>query len=164
MQKINERFVFIFLLLVCAMWIGYSGRIPNVTLPGAPGPNFFPFIIVALLAFLTILHEVLFFSRWLREKKKEPAGTAKTVPSGGSAKPNQKKVIVSFTLLFLFVLGIDYIGFYTSTLITIFLIFKGIFALQSWLKSLFITVVITGSIFVVFTLLFRLSLPRGILL
>ena len=167
MHKKSERFVSIFLLLICALWIGYSGRVPSATMPGAPGPNFFPFIIVGLLAFLTILNEALFFRRWLRDRKKETDADQSVKPvqaAQAGERPSTKKTILSFAVIFLFVLGIDHLGFFTSTLIAVFIILKGILAIQSWLKVLFSTAVITGSIFVIFSLLFRLPLPRGILL
>ena len=161
MNNMRDRFVSIFLLLVCGVWIGYSGRVQGATMPGAPGPLFFPFIIVGILAFLVILNEALFFRRWLSERKKETVAAAKAPRPEGT--PNQKKVILSFALIFLYVVGIDHIGFYVSTLITVFVIFKLIFAMQSWIKTLFSALGITGVIYLIFTFSFGLFLPRGIL-
>lgn len=160
MEKVHEHFASVLLLIVCALWLGYSGRISDVTMPGTPGPKFFPFIIVGLLAFLTILNEVLSFSHSFREKKQNTYVVTGTVRPGEVTE--QKKTVLSFIFIFLYILGIDFIGFYISTLLSVFLILRGIIEIQKWTKVLITTVIITGSIYIVFSVIFRLPLPRGI--
>jgi hypothetical protein len=150
-MQLKERLISVFLLVVCAVWLIYSRNISGATMPGTPGPKFFPFVVVGILAFLTILNEVLNI-RAVREKQ----------TSRKDAATDRRKVLFSFVLIFLYVVGIDLFGFYPATSALVFCALKGLIRIAGWLKPLAATVLITGSVFVIFTLIFQLSLPRGV--
>jgi hypothetical protein len=164
--KFNERAISVLLLAVCALWLMYSPNISDATMPGVPGPKVFPFIIVGLLAALTILKEILTFRGPSRRKKPKNLAAARKVPAEAASRneeaPDRKKVIFSFILVFLFVVGIDTIGFYPATLITVFVALKFILGISQWPRVLIGTAAITVSVFIIFTLIFQLPLPRGI--
>jgi hypothetical protein len=164
-MKFGERSVSVLSLTLCAVWLLYSRKIATISISGAPGPNFFPFIIVGVLACLTILKEALSFRELVREKKAGSPVRDKKAAVEGSPRdeeiPDRKKTVFSFILIFLFVAGIDTLGFYPSTVITVFAALK--FIMRITIRpALISTAVITGSVFVIFTLFFQLPLPRGI--
>jgi hypothetical protein len=163
--KLQEHSVAVMTLVICGIWLLYSAKIQDATMPGAPGPKFFPYIIVSLLAFLTILNEILVWRRL-----SHGAAVKKTYPGDGEKPPvknsaeetaDRKKSFFSFVLIFFYIAAIDIFGFYPAALTAVFLGLKGIMRI-SWLKSLSGAAIITGSVFVVFTLGFQLPLPRGI--
>ncbi|MDR1932938.1 MAG: tripartite tricarboxylate transporter TctB family protein [Spirochaetales bacterium] len=172
-MKIKNHSVAILALIVCGVWLLYSAKISDSTMPGAPGPKFFPYIIISLLAFLTILNEILSWRRLLQKKKMKTAGSVRggvseqedcahsPVQSFGEEAADRKKTFLSFVLIFFYIAGIDVIGFYPAAVLALFLALKGIMRIN-WLKSLSGTAIISGSVFIIFSLVFQLPLPRGI--
>ena len=172
MKFFKEHLVSIFILIICAMWLIYSPKVSDSTLPGAPGPKFFPFIIVGLLIFLTLLYEILTF---YQKKKKKPVNEGPPEVSQGGQQPEKAqpdkvqtpevpriKIIISFVLVFLYIVGIDLIGFYPATVIILFVALKGLIGLPGWIKSLTATAIISASIFIIFSVFFKLPLPHGV--
>ena len=151
-----------FLLFVCVVFLIQSRNISTLSLPGTPGPRVFPFVIIGLLAFCVILHEGLAIRRLILGKKSDN-NDASTEKPKNQEKQDLKKVLLSFVVIFLYVLGIDYLGFYPSTALVVFIVLKFIFESRSWLRTLISTALISGSIYVIFALLFSVRLPRGVL-
>jgi hypothetical protein len=54
------------------------------------------------------------------------------------------------------------LGFYPATIGVVFGALKGVIRITGWLKPLAATAIIAGSVYVVFNIIFQLSLPRGI--
>jgi hypothetical protein len=169
-MKFKERSISVLVLLLCGLWYLYSGRISDSTMPGAPGPRFFPYVIIGTLVFLTLLYEVL--------RSRGPAVPAPAVievpaaVTGDGAEgegcidpddlvPDRKYVVFSFLLIFLYVLGIDYLGFYPATVPAVFIVLKAVLRMKSWTMAIAGTAAIAGSVFVIFTVLLQLPLPRG---
>ena len=164
MKMTGERWFSVFLLIVCVVFLIEVRNISTFTLPGSPGARVFPLAIIGLLASLVILHEILTIRRSALAKRKE---TSTTMDSAENPKVKQKqdtkKLVISFIVLLFYVIGINYLGFYVSTLIVVFIILKIIFGLQSWLKTTIFTALLTGAIYVIFALLFSIRMPLGIL-
>jgi hypothetical protein len=177
-HKRSEHIVSVCLLGICALWLIYSRNISGATMPGTPGPKFFPFIIVALLAFLTILKEILDWRR-MSDPENKNAGTAATEvpgtglqsqatkkddePNDADTKGELRRVVLSFVLIFLYVVGIEVIGFYVATILAVCISLKGIIGIPGWLKVSMVTLIITGAVFLIFWVLFKVPLPQGIL-
>jgi hypothetical protein len=70
-------------------------------------------------------------------------------------------MLYSFIAIFLYAVLTGLIGFYVATVPFVFVIIKLIMNTKSWLKSIIATVVITGAVYLVFTVFFKLSLPSG---
>lgn len=165
-MKMTERSISVLTILLCAFWLVFTFQIPEATMPGAPGPRFFPYLIITILALLAGLHIALSY-RKKPELKKIPdieeaeAGEGEGCIDPADLLPNRRYVIFSFALIFFYILGIDFLGFYISTVPAVFL------ALHVAMKvkrafALLGTAAISGSIFAVFTLILKLPLPRGL--
>jgi hypothetical protein len=168
--KRREHIVSVFLLGICLLWLIYSRNISGATMPGTPGPKFFPFIIVALLAFLTILKEIFDWRQTVGPENKtsgtEPRSQAfekDGEPNNAVNKGELRRVFLSFLLMFLYVVGIETIGFYVVTILAVFITLKGIIGIPGWLKVSMATLIITGAVFLIFWVLFKVPLPQGIL-
>ena len=70
-------------------------------------------------------------------------------------------MVFSFALIFLYVIGIDVVGFYGATFVAVFLSLRVAMQIRNWLHATASALVITGSVYAVFTLLFQLPLPHG---
>ena len=160
-MKLNgERCFSIFLLIVCVVFMVETRNISTFTLPGSPGAKVFPIAIISLLASLVILNEIITYWRSILAKRRNPSSAEQPK---SEPKQNLKKVVISFIVLFFFVVGINYLGFYVSTMIVVFIVLKLIFELQSWIKTIIFTALLTGAIYVIFAMLFNIRLPMGVM-
>ena len=180
-MKHSDRYVSIALLGLAGFWTYQTFQIRANALPGAPGPRFFPFVVIAFLALFSIQ---LLVSSFKKEKTltkaKVPAhlqtaASAPTTPSStGSAgasdavcddytepDPIPKRIIYSFIAIFIYVVASGIVGFYVATVPFVLIVIKGIMKTKSWIHSIIGTLVITGVIYLIFTVFFKLSLPRG---
>ena len=58
--KKSERSISVLLLVLCGFWLVLTFQVPDSTMPGAPGPRFFPLCVLGILAGLSLL--LLYFS------------------------------------------------------------------------------------------------------
>jgi hypothetical protein len=180
-MKNSDRYVSIALIGLSGFWTYQTFQIRANALPGAPGPRFFPFLVIGLL-FLFSLQ--LLVSTFKKDKKlvkaKVPAHlaaadtAATSTPKTGSVgatdavcddytepEPIPKRIIYSFIAIFLYVVASGIVGFYVATVPFVFTVIKWIMKTKSWIHSIIGTLVITGVIYLIFTVFFKLSLPRG---
>ena len=178
-MKNSDRYVSIVLLGLAGLWTYLTFQIKANTLPGAPGPRFFPLVIIAVLALLALALLIGSFKKGAVSKpvaaKKQDTKMADIVAAQAAAaapgkevceefeepKPVPLKMLYSFIAIFLYAVLTGLIGFYVATVPFVFVIIKLIMNTKSWLKSIIATVVITGAVYLVFTVFFKLSLPSG---
>jgi len=174
-----DRYVSIVLLGIAGLWTFLTFQIRATALPGAPGPRFFPLVVIAALTIVSLLLLGSSFKRGSGnapvKKVKQDAKTADIVALDAQAgvqkdgvceeyedpKPVPAKILYSFVAIFLYVVATGFAGFYISTVLFVFIIMKFIMGMHSWIKSVVATVVITGVIYIIFTVFFKLSLPSG---
>ena len=92
----------------------------------------------------------------------QPASAVEVSSSQAEEITQRKKQLITAGWLIGFCTLLFLIGFRIATPIAIFLFLKAV-SRQSWLKSLAITIVISAFIYVVFEVLFKFGLFRGIL-
>ncbi len=71
------------------------------------------------------------------------------------------KMLYSFVAIFAYVVLSGLIGFYVATVPFVFVIIKLIMGTKSRPKSIIATVAITGAVYLIFTVFFKLALPSG---
>ncbi|MDX9784289.1 MAG: tripartite tricarboxylate transporter TctB family protein [Spirochaetia bacterium] len=178
-MKNSDRYVSIILLAIAGLWTYLTFQIKANSLPGAPGPRFFPLVIIAVLALLALQLLLSSFKKGAVSKpvaaKKQDIKMADIVASQSTAsapregvceefeepKPVPMKMLYSFVAIFAYVVLSGLIGFYVATVPFVFVIIKLIMGTKSWPKSIIATVAITGAVYLIFTVFFKLSLPSG---
>jgi hypothetical protein len=178
-MKNSDRYVSIALLAISGLWTYLTFQIKANSLPGAPGPRFFPLIIIAVLTLMALSLLISSFKKGAVSKpvaaKKQDRRTADIVASQSAAaapregvceefeepKPVPVKMLYSFIAIFLYAVLTGLVGFYVATVPFVFVIIKLIMNTKSWPKSIFATVAITGAVYLIFTVFFKLSLPSG---
>ena len=177
----KDRYFSVLVLGFCAFWFLNSRSIPPATMPGAPGPKFFPYLVIGCLAFFALIQFALSF----RHPKKTvplPAPLPVSPPSasevtgaeeigevaeGGCVDPDdlvpdRRSLIASFLLILFYVGGIDLAGFYLATIPAVF--FGLLIAVKGktpWYQLVLPAILITAAIYGVFTLALRVNLPAG---
>ena len=135
--------IIVFCLGIFIFWQGR--RYPVGTLR-APGPGFFPNVIASVLTILSLF--LIFAKRKRHEKKPTPSQTIKRV-----------SLVYSVLLGYFFLLST--LGF----LITSFFLLSLLFVLmdaQKWFQAAFLSFVSAGLVFVLFEILLKIPLPRGL--
>ncbi|MCX7786603.1 MAG: tripartite tricarboxylate transporter TctB family protein [Spirochaetes bacterium] len=177
----KERYFSVLVLGLCAFWFLSSRSIPPATMPGAPGPKFFPYLVTGCLAVFALIQLALSF----RSSKNPPSspvsmptlspsegisgerGDAEEGEEGGCVDPDdlvpdRRSLIASFLLVILYAVGIDLVGFYPATIPAVF--FGLLIAMKGktpWYKLWIPTALITASVYGVFTLALQVNLPAG---
>ncbi|MEY8338568.1 tripartite tricarboxylate transporter TctB family protein [Lachnospiraceae bacterium 62-35] len=138
----SDRKAALVLLTFSAGFAYMTARISAATLPGAPGPRTFPWVMVTLMAFLSIL---LFLRSSPNQKEKEPFS---------------KAMLVYATICF-YVILIPVVGFLAGTAIGIFIFFY--WTLSSRKKAAIAAILIALALYIIFEFVFRIKLPSSIL-
>ena len=178
-MKNADRYVSIILLGIAGVWTYLTFQIKSISLPGAPGPRFFPLLVIGVLVLVTLQLFVSSFKKGnvaiqVKAKKQDAkkidivaAEAVEAEPRDGvceeieEPKPVPAKIVYSFITIFLYVLLTGLIGFYVATVPFIFVVIKWIMNTKSWTKTIIATVAITGIVYLIFTVFFKLSLPSG---
>lgn len=177
----KDRYFSVLVLGLCAFWLVSSRSIPPATMPGAPGPKFFPYLVMGCLAVFALLQFALSF-RNPKETVSPPTPIPiRTLPAsektegegigeddeGGCVDPDdlvpdRRSLVASFLLILFYVVGIDLVGFYLATIPAVFLgLFIAVKGKTPWYKLMLPTALITAAIYGVFTLALRVNLPAG---
>lgn len=193
-MKNTDRYVSLAVLGLAGFWTYMTFQIRATALPGAPGPRFFPLLVIGLLALFSLM---LFLSTFKKKPgpaqaprpdatpadkipahlmpltagKNESAAAASPTAAATTAAaaceeidepdPIPRRMLYSFIAMFVYVVATDLVGFYVATVPFIIVVMKGIMKTKSWMHTLIGTAVITGVIYLIFTVLFKLSLPNG---
>lgn len=141
----SDRKASIILLVFCLLWGWQTAMLPTATLKGTPGPQVVPWILVGLLAFLSIL---LFFqgNDKAKDKPKEPL----------------KKAFMIFGLIALFLILIPTLGFVVGTSIGLFLILR--LTVKKLPVAILTSVGTAVALYVIFKVLLHIALPGGLLI
>lgn len=169
-EKKRDLIIATVLLAFCGFWTTQIGKIRDTTIPGTPGPRYFPFIIVVALAIMAVALAIPALLSLAKGGKTSKLQAPAPVPSEAAGcvepegvKPQRFKVIGVFVAIFGYIMAVEQIGFFVATaLASIFmlLVFMGI---RNWKMLIISSAVITGSLFVIFRLIIKISLPSGIL-
>ncbi len=111
---------------------------------GAPGPSAFPWVMLALLAVLSL---VLFFRSGSRENEKP--------------KDSLKEAMFIFGAMALYFVLVPVIGFLVGTFVGITLFLR--ITVKSWPKCLITAGLTAAVLYVLFKVIFHISLPSGFL-
>ncbi|MBD3896330.1 tripartite tricarboxylate transporter TctB family protein [Halomonas sp. ML-15] len=158
MTRVTEKQLFYLLLILGAgYFLHLASSIPTMMrVVGDPGPGFLPFwvsaIIMLLVGYLLVVETLI---------KREPDGGVRL------ARREAVTLLVTLAAIVLYLIMLTFIGFFVSTLV-----FLGLFRLlvdrflndawptgRSVLTSGLFAVIATSAIYVVFSVLFGLSMP-----
>ena len=183
----KERYFSVLVLGLCTFWVLNSHSIPPATMPGAPGPNFFPYLVTGCLAVFALIQIALTFRSSKRaiqvqgtpqvtiqplpiskdDAEEGELGELKDEEEGGCVDPDdlvpdRRSLIASFLLTLLYVVGIDLVGFYLATIPAVFFgLFIAMKGKTPWYRLLLPTALITAAVYGVFTLALQVNLPAG---
>ena len=149
MRHLSRDRIFAIVILILGLIWGYiTLNLPKYDMEGVPGPSFFPIVILVSFMFLAVL--LLF--RKPKQGEEEKKGPILSF-----------RQIVVFTIIFLYVATIPYLGFLIGTCIFLFLLL--LYNGKLKIISMIITSVLTsGLLFLIFRIFLKISLPAGIIL
>ena len=121
---------------------------------GFPSAGFFPFITGVILAFLALIQVVgVFTAGKAGEDKAEDF-----FPQQDSVK----RLLITLAILFLYAIALEYVGFLITNFLFMVLLLRGLEP-QGW-KTVLVTAFLTSiSCYVLFDILLKVPVPRGIL-
>jgi len=150
-----------FMLMLIGLVLFLSAQtIPRGAAIGA-GPGFMPKVMALLLAIVGI---IIAFQGYLAARQQVPEAAAKT--EDAPVKPgNIKAVVLSLLCLLLYTLLMEKIGFIITTMLYVFLQTMIMMPKEkrNYLVIGIISVVTSVAVYLIFTQLFVLMLPAGIL-
>jgi len=120
-----------------------------------PGPGFMPFLSGALLGLFGL---ILFFSSTAAESAKGEKARGK----GILIKKSKRRLVLSFSILFGYILLFEPLGFFFSTLLFFFFLFK-LTDPKRWLTPFFSSGLAVIVSYLIFSVWLKVSLPSGIL-
>jgi putative tricarboxylic transport membrane protein len=138
--------------LLCALYIVMEGVALDVGGLHQPGPGFFPVFGGILLGVFSIIH----FVRSMR------APSVRKGRKGEGDKENPVYVIFIFVGLLVYTFILDWVGFILCTFLLLAILLKA-FDRQQWWKVLVTAGVASCASYVVFAVLLKSPLPKGIL-
>lgn len=154
----NHNRVIALILLVFVIWWGYlTSNLPPTTMPTEPGPRFFPYVILGLMAIVSI---ALFFTK----TKKESDGIQSDEVDAQEQEKEEEFPMVEVLKLFAVFLGgillIRYVGFSIGMIISmstmLWLIGWKIFP-----KAILFSATVTIVIYYLFSWFLKIPLPKG---
>ncbi|CEP69328.1 Protein of unknown function DUF1468 [Moorella glycerini] len=150
----EERLVAICFLLLAAIWGYLTLQIPPATVPGTPGPRFFPWLLVAGLVILSL---VMLGQSW-----QQPAREKKVKAGASEAKKGIDWIgLGTLAMFFVYIWMVDLIGLRWGTLVMMpFFLFIS-FRLRNILEIALITVVLAFGVDFIFRVLLKMALPMG---
>lgn len=174
----KDRYFSVLVLGLCAFWYFNSRSIPAATMPGAPGPKFFPYLVTGCLAVFALIQLALSFrnpkvasapSIPIRplsikegEGQEEIEGQEGGCVDPDDLVPDRRSLIASFLLILGYVVGIDLVGFYPATIPAVFFgLFIAMKGKTPWYRLLVPTALITAAVYGVFTFALQVNLPTG---
>ncbi len=172
-DKKRDLIIAAVLLAFCVFWAVQTGEIRDQTVPGTPGPRYFPYLIIGAMAVMAVLLAFSSVRAILKERgieratlqrRSAAAEEAQGCEDPGGEKPRPLRIASVFVTLFVYAIAIQWIGFFVATAAACVFILRIIMRTNDWKMILFSTAVITGGIFVVFRIAIPISLPSGILL
>lgn len=149
-MKKADQVTGIVLLLFSAFIIEESSKM-TLQVEFAPGYGFFPFWLGILMATLSIM---LFVDGWRR-----PAALDEDAPL-----PNRRallNVVVILASLGLYAFLMEIFGYILDTLILVGLLL-GVVEREKWQTTLFVAVLMTALLYVIFQILLGVPMPKGI--
>ena len=140
-----------FLLVICAFLFHTTFSFSRfVSFAGVNTPEFWPRVILVMIAAIAIISLVREFVNWKKGAKEEPG-----------SKVNYKKFILAVTLAVLYFLSMQYIGFIPATLI-----FQCAFLFLQEVRNVYMLVLtplaLTTLVYVLFIHVMSIILPRGV--
>jgi len=138
--------------LLCAFYVGKEGVALDVGGLHQPGPGFFPLFGGIFLGFFSIL--LLVRSAGARSRKRRPRGEGE--------EGNLWYVVYIFVGLLVYTLILDWFGFILCTFLLLTILLK-VFARQKWWKVLTTAGVASSASYIIFAVLLKSPLPKGIL-
>jgi hypothetical protein len=121
------------------------------------GPGTYIIILGAILIFITLIHIMLYSRRLLRQKQDSP----------GNAEASQGEkvnftVLLMVAILALYIALVQIIGYPIATPIYFLLMFRAV-GVTSWGRNVMLTVILSGSYYLIFVHYLEVIFPRGLL-
>jgi putative tricarboxylic transport membrane protein len=120
-----------------------------------PGAGFFPFIMSGLLVFFSLVH---FLSSLTLDRPEGDLQDKRFWPE----KDGIRRIVLMNMSLFMFVVLVNPLGFIFTTFLFLFFLLRFIEP-QKWSTVFIITIVSTGSSYLIFQLWLKADLPTGLL-
>jgi len=143
------------LLLAFSVWWGYhTANLPSATMANAPGPRFFPWVLVGALALLSLLLLITSLKTGADESRRPEA-------NGGIGRQKLKKHVAVFFIIFIYIVLVENIGFRLATFPILLIILRLVMGQKSWVVGIGTAAGITMGIYLVFRVLLGVPLPSG---
>ncbi|MBR1711743.1 MAG: tripartite tricarboxylate transporter TctB family protein [Clostridia bacterium] len=159
MKKINRTYVMGVVVLALAAWIGWqTSQLPTRFVTNEPGPKLFPYISAIGMGVFAILSMIFDGPKETRENQEEQKRPL--MPKGGWLK-----VGLLLGEYLLFALGMNYIGFWITSIVGMLIFFytlKGEKKINPWVAIL-LAVVLGSLCYFGMTRLFNIPMPKGTL-
>ncbi|WP_258358720.1 tripartite tricarboxylate transporter TctB family protein [Moorella sulfitireducens (nom. illeg.)] len=147
----EDRQVAFCFLLLAAIWGYLTLQIPPTSIPGTPGPRFFPWLLVTGLVILSLVMLVGSL-RQPADEKQVDADAKKDIDWIG---------LGTLAMFFVYVWMVDLIGLRWGTLVMMpFFLFVS-FRLRNIMEIALITLVLAFGVDFVFRVLLKMALPMG---
>ncbi len=157
----NQNRVIALILLAFVIWWGYlTTNLPETTMPAEPGPKFFPYVILGLMA---ITSAFLFFAKPKKESTDEVQSD--DVEDQDKETTEQFPMLDVLKLFAIFLGGImlvRYIGFNLGMIISISLMLWSI-GWKLFPRAILFSSVVTLTIYFLFSWFLGIPLPTGAL-
>ena len=151
----SNRVIAIIILSFCALFLYFAWSLPPSVMPGDLGSKLFPMLTLTALAVLSV--GLLF----LKEKKIDETSEEATEKKRLEGQ-SMKQSMAFFAVFIAGVALVRVIGFFPG----IFLALTTMLVMAGWKlfpKAIVFSVIVVGGVFMVFSTLLRIPLPRGIL-
>ncbi len=139
--------LFLFILAIAICMGSLQLKIGTFT---SPGSGFFPLFTGIMLGFFS----VLILIEAIKLKKEDI--------SFWMPNANKKAIYLTFLLILLYALLLERFGFIGTSLIFFLLISRLVFSLR-WVTSIFFSIITSFGIYLIFKILLRAPLPKGII-
>lgn len=149
-MNINERRAAMFFIVLSIAVIYYSLTKLSLGSIQEPGPGFFPFVCGAGIVLLCLI--------WFAVNPKVDNDTSPLWKKGVWVAP-----VIAMVLITLYTVGLDTLGYYTSTFLFLIIWQLGIVR-EKWAKTGVIAIIGTAVMYVLFGYLLGIPVPDGLLI
>lgn len=157
----QNRIIALIILAFVIWWAYLTTGLPESTMPSEPGPKFFPFVILALMAFLCV---IMFFQK--EPKKEEQVPMELTMDDGEVIElPQEEKFPMkdALKLFAVFLAGIIlvyYVGFSIGLIISL-TVMLWMIGWKIFPRALVFSTVVVLIVYFLFDWLLEIPLPAG---
>lgn len=153
----HNRIIAVLLLIFIVWWAYLTTQLPETTMPGEPGPKFFPAVILGLMAVFSVL---LFFTK---DKKNTAEVKADDIEKEVEKKEEVFPIFSALKLFAVFFLGIIIVYFLGFNIGMIFglTVMLWMIGWRLFPRAILFSAAVTLAVYFLFDWLLKIPLPKG---